>query len=202
MSAPVILSAYRQLQPAEKLFVDEFVRRIEVDAAKNHERISNALYRPIPDDIASSPMFGRPMVTAAITERITEIAAKTELTHRRIIEELSIMAFSNVANYMKQGEDGYMHMPDTWGCSFEQMAAIASYDHKETLHGREIKIRMHNKLEALKMLATYTGMLETDNPYWKADNKATIDRKALPSSASQQESERKYTDILSEIGQR
>ena len=81
--APIsFTSAYRQLRPVEKLFVDSYVASLETEAERRGERISNALYRPVPAAAveASRGMLERPMVRAAVAERINEIAAASELT--------------------------------------------------------------------------------------------------------------------------
>ena len=60
-------SAYRQLRPVERAFVDETVRDMELQAAQRNERISAVLYRPL---ASSDEMVEKPMVRAAIAERI------------------------------------------------------------------------------------------------------------------------------------
>jgi hypothetical protein len=76
MNAVSFASAYRQLRPVEKAFVDGYVSDVERESARRGERISNALYRAIPDDVvaASRGMLDKPLVRAAITERINTLA--------------------------------------------------------------------------------------------------------------------------------
>lgn len=150
-------SAYRQLQPAERAYVDGYVSHAEALAQRLGEHISLALYRPIPDDVkeASRGLLDRPLVLAAIHERITEIGSDTELSINRVARELVAIAFSNHQDY---------HMVDQFGCPTanmddlprEKWAAIESVeiemDPRSPNIVRKKKIKLYSKLQALDML--------------------------------------------------
>lgn len=169
-------SAYRQLQPVEKAYVDGYVRDIEAQFARRGERISNALYYAIPADVveASRGMLDRPLVRAAITERINELAAASELTGARVIKELMAMAFSNVEHYMPLGADGLPSF-DMTRCTPEQLSAIQSFEIEENMRGgRKIKFKLHPKLDALDKLMRYMGLLDADNSQWRSEQAKPI----------------------------
>lgn len=168
-------SAYRHLAPAEKSYVDEFVLRVETAANKANERITNALHRPIPDAIvkASKGMLERPLVIAAINERITQIGADTEVTHRRIVKELTNIAFSNISDYMEMCPITGRPTYNLSGCTPEQMAAVKKVEHKvSSLGGEELKFETYDKLKALDMLSRIFGLLGEDNAFIVAERKA------------------------------
>lgn len=186
-------SAYRQLTPAERAFVDQCVAEMENAAHRAAERISAALNRPIPVEIVerSRGMLERPMVTAAITERVMELSARRELTIERMISEMMAIAFSSLGNYMTVDEDG-TPIFDLARCTPEQLAAIKQIDVEETGDGftrpikRKFKITLHDKIAGMKMLGEYMGILQPDNPHWQAERARAATPMLPPGSTAQQ----------------
>ena len=185
-------SAYRQLRPAQKAYVDAYVADAERDANRRGERISNVLHRAIPDDViaASRGMLDNPLVRAAIAERINELAAASELTVHRVIKELMGVAFSSIGDYMQVGEDGQPYF-DLATATPEQLAAIKSIEVEETGDGmsrpkrRKFKFQLHDKLAGIKMLGDYMGLLQPDNPFWRMEAARPVnDRPGLPADVS------------------
>lgn len=188
--APIsFASAYRQLKPAEKLYVDGYIAETERDAQRRNERISLALQRAIPAHVveASRGMLERPLVRAAIAERINELAAAAELNPMRVIKEYMSIGFSSVGDYMTIGEDGQPYF-DLTKCTPEQLAAIQSVEVEETGDGlsrasrRKFKFRLHNKLDALNALAKHMGLLEADNATWRAETARPVGDGVLPAT--------------------
>lgn len=188
-------SAYRQLSPAEKAFVDAYVADIERQAQRANERISLALYRVISADVveASRGLVERPLVRAAITERINDIAAASELTPHRVIKEWMGIAFSSLGDYLDDfGEDGLPGGPyfNLNKCTPEQLAAIKSFEIEETGGGlqrpsrRKVKITLHDKIAGLDALAKYMGLLQPDNPFWRGETARPVGPGALPAATS------------------
>ena len=203
MNAPATLisfaSAYRQLRPAEKAFVDAYVADAERVAARNNERISLTLYRAIPAQVieASRGMLDKPLVVAAISERITDLAAQSELTVHRMVKEMMGIAFSSVGDYMLVGEDG-MPWFDLTKATPEQLAAIQSIEIEETPRtgSRKFKFKLHDKLGGMKMLAEYMGLLERDNPHWRAEQARPTQQGALPSSTTVDAAADMYSQMI------
>lgn len=196
-------SAYRQLRPAEKVFVDGYVRNLENDAAKRGERISNALYRVIPDSVleASGGMLERPMVRAAISERVNDLAAATELTPARVIKELMTIGFASMGDYMEVREDGQPYF-DLAKCTPEQLAAIASIEVEEIAlrngMSRKFKLKLHDKLSALDKIAKYIGLLEAENPFWRSENARPVDQAALPNGVTTEHAADLYAQMIND----
>jgi hypothetical protein len=196
-------SAYRQLRPAEKSFVDAYVADIERTAARNGERISLALYRAIPADVvaASRGMLDIPLVRAAIAERINEIAAASELTIHRVIKEWMAIGFASIGDYMQIGEDGQPYF-DLARCTPEQLAAIKSIEIEESGDGmsraakRKFKFVLHDKLGGLEALSKYMGLLERDNPHWRAEQPRERVPASLPASVSIDEAANRYAQMI------
>lgn len=167
--------------------MDSYVQDCEREANRVGERISLTLHRAIPAAViaASDGMLERPMVLAAIAERIAQIAADSELTAPRVIKELMAIAFSSVGDYMTIGEDGSPYF-DFSRCTPEQLSAIASIeiDEQAGRYGptRKFKFKLHDKLSGIDKLARYMGLLDPDNPHWRADQPRNVTPAALPGS--------------------
>ena len=171
----MLQSAYRQLDATEKAFVDGYVRDLEREAARTFDRLSNALYRPIPCDVveAARGLLDRPLVTAAITERVNDLARDQEITRDRIVREIGGIAFSTLSDYGEVTNDGTFRL-DLTNVTPEQMARVEMIEVEEsfTPNGgarKKMKIKMHAKLPALLKLAEYAGIV-ADSEHWKAAN--------------------------------
>lgn len=164
----VITSAYDQLKPAEKQFVDDYVDGLEKAARKAQERISLAVRRPIPPAAveASGGMLRRIHVLNAIHARVMELAVTAELTIQRIVDELAIIAFSNLDDMISVDEVSGAPVFNFNDVTREQMGAVASIEYNESpMGGRSIKVKFWNKLDALKQLGTMHGLFGEDNEY-------------------------------------
>lgn len=172
----IFASAYKQLTPAERAFVDSAVVALEIAAHRAGEKVSYALNRQIPDSVvdrAPEGLLERPLVTAAITERIVQIAAEQDLTAPRVLKELSSISFANIKNYMRF--EGDTPVFDLRHCSPEELAAIKSIEIKSSGDGingggrSEIKIQFHEKIAAIKLLGEYLGLFKEDNPHRRGE---------------------------------
>ena len=81
---------------------------------------------------------------------------KVEITADRVLKELACIAFSNIQNIFNQ--DGSIkpvsEMDEDTTRALKALEIIASKE------GLNKKVAFHNKLEALKILSQYTGILE------------------------------------------
>ena len=204
VAAPVsFASAYRQLRPAEKAFVDAYVERVERDAARAGERISLALHRAIPASVveASRGLLDRPMVRAAIAERINDIAAQNELTPHRVIREWMAIAFSSVGDYMEVGEDGQPWF-DLTKCTPEQLAAIKSIKIEENGDGlsrpkrRKFEFVLHDKIAGLEALAKYMGLMQPDNSHWRSESARPVGPGTLPADSTAEQAGDRYAAMI------
>lgn len=174
--AKIFASAYRQLTPVEKRYVDDYVQTLERRADREQQRLSNYLRMAIGDDVyeASDGMLDRPMVIAAITERVTEITAATELSAGRVIKEYMALAFSNMNDYIKIDDYGNPEI-DLTKCTPEQMSAIKKVNYeRNTMGGEKLTFELHDKLKPLEVFAKLTGIVEPDNAHWRAMNAVPV----------------------------
>lgn len=203
LAPAVFASAYRQLSAVERSFVDAAVREIENQAQRAGERISFALNRTIPTHIVnqSKGMLEKPLVNAAITERILTIAAEQELTASRLIKELLAVSTANIGNYMSFDENDNPVF-DLSKCTPDQLAAIKSVEVESNANAlsaaskSKVKVIFHDKLPAIKMLGEYIGLWNVDNPHFKAEQARAADKSELPDTATPEQAADAYARYL------
>lgn len=200
LPTPKIASAYRQLQPSERAFVDGYVTWLEGEALARHERISHTLERPVTADmyVASRGYLDRALVKAAIHERVTEIAAQTELNVPRLVREYMGIAFSTFDNFGVRTASGM-----NWDLTLatpEQFAAVQYIEQEEKTgfdgsFTRKLKIKMHPKQPALDKIAEYMGMFAPENPHYRAYEAKPVEAVALPASTTDEAAAEAYQRI-------
>lgn len=152
-------TAYELLPAAEQQAVDEYVGMVEVEARRRGERVAVALSKPIPPEIIrwSRGVFLKPLVKAAIVERLQHSANNQDVSPSRVIAEHAALAFSNMADYVKIGMFGEYTI-DMSKCTREQMAAIKSIETTDTPQGRKVKITLYDKVPSLAALKEVMAM--------------------------------------------
>lgn len=172
MNAVVFTSAYRQLRPSEKQFVDGYIDALEKEYDRRGERLSNALHRPIDADTVaqSRGMLEKPMVIAAISERILQIAQDSELSPQKVLRGLMVMFNTSLASFQEVGEDGHMHW-DFTKATKEQLWAIQSLKHREAgpRGPEEIEIKLPDKVRIAELLFKVMGVLNGDGELYRQE---------------------------------
>ena len=143
------------------------------DAAdKEAVRLSVIAAQPVNMD--RDGLLARPMVVAAISERVNEIVADSELSPARIIREYLALAFSNIGDYIDM-HDPTMPQYDLTKCTPEQLAAIKKITFEtNSLGASRAIVELHDKLKPLETLAKFVGLVEPDNPHWRAMNATPV----------------------------
>lgn len=198
-----IVTAYRQLNPAQRSFVDGVVSQLEFQAERRNERISQALTRDIPANIVQSDtrgLLGQPLVTSAISERVIEIARDREFSPLRVVKEMTTLALSNMGDYYTVDDNG-VPIFDLTKLTPEQKACIKSIEIEDSGDGiirpgkRKFKFTLHDKIAPLKMLAQIAGLLENDSPA-RRDSRAADTVPQISPSDSVESAGEKYAAML------
>jgi Terminase small subunit len=98
----------------------------------------------------------RPQIADAISKAL---AGRTGATHSRIIEEISPLAFSNVADVLTV-EGGQLVVKEHAELDRDTLATIAEVSEVINDKGhRTLRVKQHDRLQALQLLARIMGML-------------------------------------------
>jgi phage terminase small subunit len=102
----------------------------------------------------------------AITARLEELRAghqkRHELTVDRIVAEYVKIAFADAGDFFDWGPDG-VKVKDKADLTPEQRAVIAEVSQTITEAGGTIRVKLHNKLDALEKLGRHLGVFKVDN---------------------------------------
>lgn len=180
-------SAYTQLTPTERAFVDAIVAEMQAVADRAERPLSTYLREGFeaPPQIAardSRQLLTRERVRAATWERLTDLARSGDLTQARWERAGMARAFSNIRNYIKEDDDGRPYF-DLTRCTPEEMSAIKSLKIKQG--GRrdndslfdqpakmEIEITLHDPLPYWKTLGESAGYVGSGNMVLQGDRQA------------------------------
>ena len=165
MTTPAPTSAYDLLERVDRMAVDEYVEYAIGEQHRKRERIIHALSLPIPTEYIRRHQRAlyKPLVLAAITERITLAANEQDISPDRVISEHASIAFSNIQDYMEQGGYGEVILKNINTISAEKMRAVKSIETKAGLYGLSTKIVLHDKHPSLKAMGEITGVIAPDN---------------------------------------
>ena len=190
-------SAYRQLRPSERTFVDGYVSDLENQSVRTGEKLSVLLMQPVNVDDRSARFLALDIVRAAITERVRELQEEMELNVYKTLKELRSLAYSNIGNYMKVDDDNHLTF-DFTRCTPEQMAAVKTFKVKQrqTQMGpvQEIEFTLHDKVAALDKVMKYQGLL--DDEHWRAENAKAVKDGTLTAEASDDEAAELYAKMI------
>lgn len=187
-------SAYKQLNGYEREFVDGFLRSVEIEAEKRFERITTTLERISQTidfatlDARARDLLSKPLIGAAIRERVEAMAAARDLTPERVVKEHAVIAMFSLKRFFPEvGEDGNPKF-DARNASEMDWAALQAIEVEET-YGRngttrKIKIKAHPKQTSLDALSKFMGLDKADNVEYAAYKTLPAELAQLPNSAS------------------
>jgi phage terminase small subunit len=109
-------------------------------------------------------LLEQPAVKALIDAEMERRAARTRITQDRVLEELSVVAFSNITDYRVDAEGNLSIAPNVRP---DAIRGVASFKRKvrtipqkdgESVVEIETELRLWNKPDALKMSGQHLGM--------------------------------------------
>lgn len=160
------------LSGAESDFVANFVGQVVEFARRSGQEILAALDMISRTgqtfDWRTTEFLGIQRVRIAVYDRCKDLDARDRVSAERIRQEVSALAFSTMADYVKPDEfrPGDVTF-DFTNLTPAQWAAIESVEYEESVTGgkRKYKLKLHRKLVALEQLAKHIGFDDPGNPY-------------------------------------
>lgn len=192
-------TAYRRLTTLERSFVDDFVLQIEQQAERSGRPMMDVLQSITVDQYGprERDMLSRQLVCVAVSDRVRDLMEAQNISARRIVKELSYLAFSSIDHFRRPDAmlaDGGAFELDY--ATPEQRAAVREVETDEAPRTGIIKtkIKLHDKLGALRMLGQIRGLFNGDgdpiNPErWAAEG-------GIPSDASEESAEDRYRRLV------
>jgi len=121
------------------------------------------------------------MSATAIAELVVARSGRTKVTADRVVEGLDWLAFANIFDFMRIGEDGDPYI-DMSNLTRDQAAALQEFTVEDFKDGRgedardvrKIRIKIHDKLRPLVELGKHPGIFQ--EPGSPGDSPATQGR--------------------------
>jgi phage terminase small subunit len=164
------------LTPLQRRFAEEYIVDLNGSAA-----YLRAGYRAKSDNIAAvgaSNLLRNTNVASYVQELRSQRSHSTGITAERVLQELGRLAFSDIRSVMEfdssgfklktaldsEGEDLEEDLPvvrlkPSTVLSDDAAAAISAISESRTRFGTTTTVKLHNKVQALKLLAQHTGLL-------------------------------------------
>lgn len=188
---------YRQLDPAARAMVDDLISRIESVSDLTGQALFDVLGAYVPTERERAFML-RPIVTAAIYERVRDLTEAQNISARRILKEISAIAFGNIDHFRKP--EAYLNDPggvfELEYATPEQRAAVKEVEIEESARNGTVKtkIKLHDKLAALRMLGQIQGLFDKDGNATNPDKWASGG--GIVASASEQDAAEAYARFI------
>lgn len=158
--------AYDLLDFNERQAVDDYVKFAIQQQRSLNQRIALALDTPIPSEHVrrSKGALAKPLVRAAIAERLQTEANEQDLSPDRIIKEHAAIAFSNIGDYLVVKEFGDFSVKPLHTIPREALSAVKSMKTIPGPWGLRTEINLHDKQMSLKVLTELVGLVAPDKP--------------------------------------
>lgn len=141
------------ITPKQALFVEQYL----IDLSPSKAAIRAGYAEKNASSIASQ-LLNNISVANAIDAALAKGAS---VTRPRIIQELARIAFANAGDYFEWDDNG-IRVKDSKELTEDQMAVICEVRQNVTKEGKNLVIRMSDKMAALDKLARITRLLKTE----------------------------------------
>lgn len=138
-------------------FVEEIGLGHSATEAAKRAGFSAKSAHSIAHDLMNEPRFAH--VQAEIQRRSEERSRKYDVTADKIIQHAAFIAFGDLRELLDWGPDG-ITLKDSKTLTLEQAAMVQIVQAADLDYGKSLKLKPHNKLDALTLLAKIKGMLK------------------------------------------
>ena len=140
------------LTAKKQAYVDEYLVDLNQTAAA-----IRAGYSPKTAKQIASVLMQQPAVAAAIATAQAERSKRTGVTADRVIRELARIAFADIRNTVTWSSRGVTMVPSD-ELHADAAAAVVEVSESQQGRSRTLKIKLADKLAALRLLAAHTGI--------------------------------------------
>jgi phage terminase small subunit len=137
------------LNPRQQRFVQEYL--LDLNATQAAIR---AGYNPCAARVQGHRMITNDNIQKNIQAAMDERAERTRIASDRVLEELSLIGFANIADYLGKGVDGDLRV-DLSNLTREQAAALTYVSIEKSGQGRKTRFRLDGKLPALVAMSRH-----------------------------------------------
>lgn len=158
--------AYDMLEQFERNAVDEYVKYAINQAHIRRVRIAHMLDEHIPSEHVrrSKGVLAKPLARAAVAEKLQDAADEEDVSPDRVIREHSLIAFSNIADFIDIRPFGDFSVKPLDKIPRELLQSVKSMKTIPSPYGIRTEITLHDKQQSLKVLTELVGLVAPDQP--------------------------------------
>lgn len=159
-NGPLMLTAYEQLKPSERSFVDVYL------LTDSPTKAARAAYPSITEsllNVRALDMLRRPLIQAAIAAKLEAVSSRYAVTLDRTVAEIAKIAYANMGDYVRINDEGEP-VPDFSNVDYDQMAAVKTIKTEtvvdpsdKTKEIKKVTFELHPKLDGLDKLMKKLG---------------------------------------------
>lgn len=150
---PAKKSADSTSTPSQKVFVQEYL--VDLNATR---AAKSAGYSEKSASEQGSRLLGNIKIQKAIQRAMQQRAERTQVTQDRVVTELARIAFGDLSEVMSWSSSG-LSLKDSAELTADQLASIAEISETSSEKSQSMRIKRHDKVRALEILARHLGML-------------------------------------------
>lgn len=150
------MAGQQTMTPKQQRFVDAYL--ISLNATQAY---LDAGYRVSVSVAAVNGhrMLRNAKVAAALAARQATLQEATQVTQERVIHELALVGFADMATYVTWGPDG-VTIKESVSLRPEHTRVVGSLSQTTTLAGGSIRFKLHDKIAALTKLGEHLGIFK------------------------------------------
>lgn len=142
----------QKLSDKQQRFIEEYLVDLNATAAARR-----AGYSERNADKIGPELLGKTRVAAAIQALRTKLTEKAEISALAVLNELRRIAFSDMRKFSTWGPSG-VKLLDSEKLDDDAARCVAEVTETVTKEGGSIKFKLHNKVEALKLLGQHLAL--------------------------------------------
>lgn len=139
-----------RLTPKQRLFVDAYL--VSLNAS---EAARQAGYRS--PRLLGQQLLANPSLQSAIQARQAQLADANAVTPERVIQELALVAFANMADYAAWDSAGVTLKAST-ALTAAQTRVVGEISQTTSKDGGTVRFKLHSKVAALAHLGKHLGL--------------------------------------------
>jgi phage terminase small subunit len=159
----------KKLEPRKRLFIQEFLKDLNASqAAKRAGYSKKTAYSQ------GQRLLKNVEIKKAIDAAMRKREEKTEITAARVLQEIAILAFSDLKDYIEINDDtgavrakGFDQMPPNASRALESITENRTVREdakgEDSIINEKVTFKLHSKTAALEALCKHLGLFEKDN---------------------------------------
>ena len=135
--------------------------------------------------VQASQMLARVVIQKRVAELMKDRSERTQITQDMVIQELAAVGFSDFKHYGQIKKNGDLELYPFKKIKDEKTRAIENIKQTASPHGKSISMKLHGKVEPLKLLGKHLGMFVEEHKF-SGEVKYIVSEKFIPKTGDEE----------------